>query len=105
MEEENRVEDYSGDDPKSVETTYIGLAFAVLLAVTVIAVVFLTYRQQYLEAQRSVITPSFATLKEVREIQEVQLNGYTWVDPGNNRVTIPIEEGRARVLEEYGDPE
>lgn len=103
MEEENKVEEYAGDDPKSVETTYLGLAFIVLLVVTVVAVVALTYRQQHLQAQKNVLAPSFVTIEEVQSLHQQQLDGYLWIDPANGKVTSPIEGGRARVLEVYGE--
>jgi len=42
-------------------------------------------------------------LEEVQSIQSSQINGYTWTDRDNNRVSVPLEQGKNEVLRLYGN--
>ena len=92
----------SGDDPSAIPTWYGGIVFLIIFVFTVYLLVFLADREQGLAFDRSIRGESRG-LKEVRQQQNTQLQGYTWTDRENNRVSVPLEQGRQEVLRRFGD--
>ena len=91
----------AGDDPSAIPTWYGGIVFTILFVVSAYLLVFLTG----IEAE-SVIEErnryKSRELEEVQGIQNSQLNGYTWTDRDNNRVSVPLDQGKNEVLRRYG---
>ena len=91
----------SGDDPSAVPTWYGGVVFTILFLFSVYFLVFLADSEQVNSFDRSIQSES-RWLKEVKTQQEQQLDSYSWTDAENNRVSIPLEQGRQKVLKRFG---
>ncbi|MGB1661365.1 MAG: hypothetical protein ACPHP7_00850 [Planctomycetota bacterium] len=91
----------AGDDPSAIPTWYGGIVFTILFVVSAYLLVFLTGIEE-----ESVIEErnryKSRELEEVQGIQNSQLNGYTWTDRDNNRVSVPLDQGKNEVLRRYG---
>ncbi|MGE4633207.1 MAG: hypothetical protein AAEJ47_09230 [Planctomycetota bacterium] len=92
----------SDDDPSAVPTWYGGVIFVILFLFTTFLLVFLADREQELVFDDSIRRES-RTLNEVRKSQNTQLDEYTWTDRENNRVSVPLEQGRQEVLRRFGN--
>ena len=92
----------SDDDPSAVPTWYGGVIFVILFIFTVYLLVFLADREKELVFDDSIRRDS-RTLNEVRKLQNTQLDSYTWADRENNRVAVPLEQGRQEVLRRFGE--
>ncbi|MBT5737882.1 MAG: hypothetical protein HOI29_04840 [Planctomycetes bacterium] len=91
----------SGDDPSAVPTWYGGVVFTILFLFSVFFLVFLADSEQVSKFDQSIQAES-RWLKEVKSHQEQQLESYSWTDAENNRVSIPLEQGREKVLKRFG---
>ncbi|MDE0960041.1 MAG: hypothetical protein OSB09_04605 [Planctomycetota bacterium] len=91
----------SGDDPSAIPTWYGGVVFTILFLFSVYFLVFLADREQVNTFDQSIQSES-RWLNEVKSRQEQQLESYTWTDAENNRVSIPLEQGREKVLKRFG---
>ena len=91
----------SGDDPSGIPTWYGGVVFTILFLFSVYFLVFLADREQVNTFDQSIQSES-RWLNEVKSRQEQQLESYTWTDAENNRVSIPLEQGREKVLKRFG---
>lgn len=91
----------AGDDPSAIPTWYGGIVFTILFVVSAYLLVFLAGSEE-----ESVIEErnryKSRELEEVQGIQNSQLNGYTWTDRDNNRVSVPLDQGKNEVLRRYG---
>jgi membrane associated rhomboid family serine protease len=91
----------SGDDPSAVPTWYGGMVFTILVLFSVYFLVFLADSEQISRFDHSIRSES-RWLNEVKSRQEQQLETYSWTDAENNRVSIPLEQGREKVLKRFG---
>ena len=94
----------SGDDPSAIPTWYGGAIFAVILLFSVYLLVYLSDMEKLNVFDRSIQAES-RWLHQVKNKQGQQLETYTWTDIDNNRVSIPLEQGREKVLKRYGNSE
>ena len=94
----------SGDDPSAIPTWYGGVIFAVILLFSVYLLVYLSDMEKLNVFDRSIQAES-RMLHQVKSKQVQQLETYTWTDIENNRVSIPLEQGREKVLKRYGNSE
>ena len=91
----------AGDDPSAIPTWYGGIVFTILFVVSAYLLVFLTgIEEEAVTEERN--RYKSRELEEVQGIQQSQLNGYTWTDRDNNRVSVPLDQGKNEVLRRYG---
>ena len=91
----------AGDDPSAIPTWYGGIVFTILFVVSAYLLVFLTgIEEEAVMEERN--RYKSRELEEVQGIQNSQLNGYTWTDRDNNRVSVPLDQGKNEVLRRYG---
>ncbi|OUU24535.1 MAG: hypothetical protein CBC13_03310 [Planctomycetia bacterium TMED53] len=91
----------AGDDPSAIPTWYGGIVFTILFVVSAYLLVFLTGIEEEAVLEDRLRYKS-RELEEVQGIQNSQLSSYTWTDRDNNRVSIPLEQGKNEVLRRYG---
>ncbi len=92
----------AGDDPSAVPTWYGGIVFTILFVVSAFLLAFLTGVEEEAVLDERIRYKS-RELEEVQSIQSSQINGYTWTDRDNNRVSVPLEQGKNEVLRLYGN--
>lgn len=91
----------AGDDPSAIPTWYGGIVFTILFVVSAYLLAFLTgYEEEVVDQEMNRFKSR--ELEEVQGIHNSQLNGYTWTDRDNNRVSVPLEQGKNEVLRRYG---
>ena len=91
----------AGDDPSAIPTWYGGIVFTILFVVSAYLLGFLTgIEEEAVMEERN--RYKSRELEEVQGIQKSQLNGYTWTDRDNNRVSVPLDQGKNEVLKRYG---
>ena len=91
----------AGDDPSAIPTWYGGIVFTILFVVSAYLLVFLAGSEEESVTEERNRYKS-RELEEVQGIQNSQLNGYTWTDRDNNRVSVPLDQGKNEVLRRYG---
>jgi len=91
----------AGDDPSAIPTWYGGIVFTIIFVVSAYLLVFLTGIEEasVLEERNRYQSRE---LEEVQGIQNSQLKNYSWTDRDNNRVSIPIQQGKEEVLKRFG---
>lgn len=92
----------SGDDPSAIPTWYGGVVFFILFLFSVYLLVFLADWEQETIFDQSIRGES-RVLQEVQELQNTQLDNYTWTDRENNRVSVPLEQGQQEVIRRFGN--
>lgn len=91
----------AGDDPSAIPTWYGGIVFTILFVVSAYLLVFLTgIEEESITEERN--RYKSRELEEVQGIHNSQLSGYTWTDRDNNRVSVPLDQGKNEVLRRYG---
>ncbi len=92
----------SRTEPKASVTAVVGVVFAVVVFVLIVALQWYFHRVEQAEVERKVLVVAPEELSQLRAKQEEQLNSYRWVDKGQNVITIPIDVAMRRVVEESG---
>jgi len=92
----------SDDDPSVAPTWYGAVIFLIVFLFTVYLLVFLSDREKELVFDDSIRREN-RSLHEVRILQNSQLDFYTWTDRENNRVSVPLKQGRQEVLRRFGN--
>jgi hypothetical protein len=94
-------------DPQTSSTIYISVVGVLIFVLTLIYLETLYYSTEEKERVEKLVDAPYRPLEEVREDQRALLNGYNYEHLYNDyqgRVTVPIEDAAAMLLEEWPNP-